>query len=48
MQTVAVTLDLKGAYKGAGYSAVIADLEESRVNPWLVDWIGVALIEKKN
>lgn len=36
METVVVAFDVDDAYNGVDYVAIIAGLEASKVNPWLV------------
>lgn len=41
-----MTLDLEDAYNRVDYATIIAGLGACRVNPWLVDCLGAALMER--
>lgn len=40
-----MSLDLKDAYNKVNYRTMIAVMEESKIDPWIMGWIGVALRE---
>lgn len=44
LETVSVTVNLEDAHETVDFAVVIVGKQECAVKPWLVNWIGAALV----